>query len=90
MREIEDEIIELEDIGDFIDYKIKNYYEGMKVRIELEIQKEVEGEIIIIEEVIGEGDEELMNKEKERIMNMVEKDEIMVIERNEIEKVSKI
>ncbi len=51
MREIEDEIIEFADLGDFIDYPIKTYSAGMQVRLAFAISTAVDGDILLLDEV---------------------------------------
>jgi lipopolysaccharide transport system ATP-binding protein len=79
MREIENEIVEFADLGEFIDYPIKTYSAGMQVRLAFAISTAVEGDILLLDEVIGAGDAAFMTKAKARIMGMVEKAEIMVL-----------
>ncbi|ENR05778.1 hypothetical protein H721_00540 [Brucella ovis IntaBari-2006-46-332] len=64
MREIEDEIIEFADLGDFIDYPIKTYSAGMQVRLAFAISTAVDGDILLLDEVIGAGDAAFMTKRR--------------------------
>lgn len=79
MREIEEEIVEFADLGDFIDYPIKTYSAGMQVRLAFAISTAVDGDILLLDEVIGAGDATFMAKAKARIMDLVERAEIMVL-----------
>ncbi|ENT79256.1 hypothetical protein H712_00512 [Brucella ovis IntaBari-2009-88-4] len=64
MREIEDEIIKFADLGDFIDYPIKTYSAGMQVRLAFAISTAVDGDILLLDEVIGAGDAAFMTKRR--------------------------
>jgi lipopolysaccharide transport system ATP-binding protein len=79
MREIEDEVVEFADLGEFIDYPIKTYSAGMQVRLAFAISTAVGGDILLLDEVIGAGDANFMAKAKQRIMTLIEKSEILVL-----------
>lgn len=84
MREIESEIVQFADLGEFIDYPIKTYSAGMQVRLAFAISTAIDGDILLLDEVIGAGDAAFMTKAKTRIMNMVEKAEIMILASHDI------
>jgi lipopolysaccharide transport system ATP-binding protein len=79
MREIEHEIIAFADLGEFIDYPIKTYSAGMQVRLAFSISTAVGGDVLLIDEVIGAGDENFMVKAKKRILSLIENSEILVL-----------
>lgn len=79
MRQIEDEIVEFADIGEFIDYPIKTYSAGMQVRLAFAISTSVGGDILLLDEVVGAGDATFIDKAKKRIMKLVDESEIMIL-----------
>lgn len=79
MHEIEDEVVDFADLGEFIDYPIKTYSAGMQVRLAFAISTAVGGDILLLDEVIGAGDANFMAKAKQRIMSLIEKSEILVL-----------
>lgn len=79
IKETIDEIIEFADIGKFIDYPVKTYSAGMAVRLAFSISTALPGEILLIDEVIGAGDQEFMEKAKGRFQNMVDHSGILMI-----------
>lgn len=79
MREMEAEIVEFADIGEFIDYPIKTYSAGMQVRLAFAISTAVGGDILLLDEVIGAGDANFMLKARKRIRELVEKAEILLL-----------
>jgi lipopolysaccharide transport system ATP-binding protein len=79
MRRIEDEIVELADIGEFIDYPIKTYSAGMQVRLAFAISTAVGGDVLLLDEVIGAGDANFMAKAKRRILELVNQSEVMIL-----------
>lgn len=52
-----EEIIELADIGHFIDEPIKHYSSGMRARLGFSIAYHVNAEVILIDEVLAVGDQ---------------------------------
>jgi lipopolysaccharide transport system ATP-binding protein len=78
MRSIREDIIAFADIGEFIDYPIKTYSAGMQVRLAFAISTMVGGDILLLDEVIGAGDANFMQKAKSRITMLIEASEILV------------
>lgn len=79
MRAIEEEVVEFAGLGEFIDYPIKTYSAGMQVRLAFAISTAVGGDILLLDEVIGAGDANFMEKAKQRITGLIEQAEIMVL-----------
>lgn len=79
MRAIEAEVVEFAGLGEFIDYPIKTYSAGMQVRLAFAISTAVGGDILLLDEVIGAGDANFMEKAKQRITSLIEQAEIMVL-----------
>ena len=79
MRQIEEEIVDFADLGEFIDYPIKTYSAGMQVRLAFAISTAVGGDVLLLDEVIGAGDANFMAKAKKRILTLIEKSEILVL-----------
>lgn len=79
IRATMDEIIEFADIGTFIDYPVKTYSAGMAVRLAFSVSTALPGEILLIDEVIGAGDAEFMEKATQRFKKMIDRSGILVI-----------
>lgn len=79
MREKEHEIVDFAGLGEFIDYPIKTYSAGMQVRLAFAISTAVGGDVLLLDEVIGAGDANFMDKAKKRIAKLVEDAEILVL-----------
>lgn len=79
MREKEAEIVEFAGLGEFIDYPMKTYSAGMQVRLAFSISTTVGGDILLLDEVIGAGDANFMEKAKRRITALVEQADILVL-----------
>jgi ABC-2 type transport system ATP-binding protein len=66
-----DGIIEFADIGEFIDVPIKTYSSGMRARLGFAIATSVDPDILLLDEVLGTGDETFRAKSKVRVQELV-------------------
>lgn len=73
-----DDIVAFTDIGEFIDYPVKAYSTGMLVRLAFAVSTCLEGEILLLDEVIGAGDISFQAKAKRRILDLMDRARIMV------------
>lgn len=90
IRQIEKEIIQFADIGDFIDYPIKTYSSGMLVRLAFAISTIIPGDILLLDEVLGAGDLAFMTKARDRVMSLINHAEIIVFASHDFDAVKKI
>jgi ABC-type polysaccharide/polyol phosphate transport system ATPase subunit len=65
-------IIEFADIGQFIDAPIKTYSSGMKARLGFSIATAVDPDVLLLDEVLGTGDEVFRAKSQKRVMELVQ------------------
>lgn len=75
-RQIEeriDSIIAFSGIGSFIDSPVKTYSSGMFARLAFALATEVEPEVLLIDEIIGVGDEFFQRKCIMRLQHMMKK-----------------
>ncbi len=78
MKEKMQEIIDFADIGDFIDYPVKAYSTGMAVRLAFAISTCIDGDILLLDEVLGAGDATFTEKANKRITELVDNAKLMV------------
>jgi len=78
IKEKYDEIIEFSELGEFINYPVKNYSSGMRAKLGFSIATLVDPDILIIDEILAVGDIKFRKKSAEKINSMM-KDGVTVL-----------
>jgi len=71
LEENVEKIIEFADLGDFIYSPVKNYSSGMRAKLGFSIATQIEPDILIIDEVLGVGDEHFKKKSEKRMRELI-------------------
>jgi ABC-type polysaccharide/polyol phosphate transport system ATPase subunit len=72
-------IVELSELGDFIHMPIKTYSSGMLARLAFAISTSVDADILLLDEMIGTGDANFINKAKSMIDGFISNSNILVL-----------
>lgn len=78
IKEKYDEIVEFSELGEHINYPVKNYSKGMRAKLGFSIATLINPEILIIDEILAVGDIKFRKKSSEKIRSMM-KDGVTVI-----------
>lgn len=62
MQAMYDEIVDFAELHDFMEEKLKNYSSGMQVRLAFSIAIKVQGDVLLLDEVLAVGDEAFQRK----------------------------
>lgn len=71
LRQVEQEIIDFADIGEFIDLPMRTYSAGMGVRLGFAISTQLSPDVLLIDEIFGAGDAAFQERASKRIMEVV-------------------
>lgn len=74
-KEVEEQIpniLEFSELGDFINRPVKNYSSGMRARLGFSIAAFLNKEIMLIDEVLGVGDQSFKNKSQAKMKELIE------------------
>lgn len=75
----EAEIVEFANIGTFIDLPIRTYSSGMAVRLAFAISTYLQGDVLLLDEMLGAGDAAFQAKASARMRSLVESAKILVL-----------
>lgn len=79
-----DEIVEFSELGDFINLPVRTYSTGMFLRLAFAISTHFTPDILILDEVIGAGDEAFRAKAKARLDSLISSSRIVVLSSHDL------
>jgi ABC-type polysaccharide/polyol phosphate transport system ATPase subunit len=79
MQQLTPSIIEFADIGAFIDAPVRTYSSGMRARLGFSIATAIAPDILLLDEVLGTGDEEFRTRSQQRIKDLVSRARAIVL-----------
>ena len=74
-----DEIIEFAEIGDFVYEPVRTYSSGMRSRLAFSIAITIDPDILLIDEVLGVGDQAFRDKSKKAILEKIQQNRTVII-----------
>lgn len=74
-----DEVIELTELGAFIDLPVKTYSAGMQMRLSFALMTSQEPDILIMDEVFSVGDRHFQEKTSRRMLELQENAKILIV-----------
>jgi len=86
--ELTPQIIEFADIGSFIDAPVKTYSTGMRARLGFSIATAVQPDILLLDEVLGTGDETFRERSQGRIHELMDQAKAIVLVTHDLNSVA--
>lgn len=74
-----DAIIEFSGLGSFIDQPLQNYSTGMRTRLGFSVAIQAAPDVLLIDEVLGVGDEEFRAKSTAEMKRLIKSDKTVVL-----------
>lgn len=79
IAEVEPDIIEFADVGDYIDQPLRSYSSGMKARLGFAISVNARPDILIVDEALSVGDKEFRKKCKEKVAEIMADENVTLL-----------
>lgn len=79
MREKREEIAEFSGLGKFLHEPVKTYSSGMFVRLAFAIVTSITPDILVVDEIVGAGDQAFADKAQKRMLGIIERGNIVIM-----------
>lgn len=83
-----DRIVDFSELGNFIDRPVATYSAGMKARLGFGVAIEADPEVLLIDEVMGVGDQVFRQKSKAALVEKINSDKSVVIVSHDLHTIS--
>ena len=90
LKEKYDEIVEFSELGEFINYPVKNYSKGMQAKLGFSVATAIKPDILILDEVLGVGDIKFKKKSNAKIQSMMKEGGTVLLVSHSIGQIKKI
>lgn len=84
-----DDIVDFSGLGEFINLPIRTYSTGMYLRLAFSISTHFAPDILVLDEVIGAGDESFRDKAQKRLDHLIDQSRIVVLSSHDIGAINK-
>lgn len=84
------EIVEFSDLREFIHTPVKNYSSGMRARLGFSIATQVNPDILIVDEILGVGDELFKRKSSDKMKEMMNSGKTIILVSHSIDQIKRL
>jgi homopolymeric O-antigen transport system ATP-binding protein len=74
-----EDVVEFTELGDFLHAPVRTYSSGMQMKLAFAVATAGHPEIILIDEVIGVGDNHFITKAQQRLQELVDRSHVLVL-----------
>lgn len=85
-----EEVIGFSELNSFINNPIKTYSSGMKARLAFSVGLKMQADVLLIDEVLGVGDQAFKNKAEEALLNKINSNQTVIFVSHSAEQVRKL
>ena len=85
-----DDIVEFTELGNFLSLPVRTYSLGMRARLAFAMATCIEPEILLLDEGIGAGDAEFIEKANVRLANFIQKTQILVLASHSVDLIRRL
>ena len=78
-KSIIDDVLSFSELGEYANLPVKVYSNGMQARLSFAVSTAVKPNILLIDEIIGVGDERFQKKASKRIKTLIDKADILFL-----------
>lgn len=83
-RRLSASIAEFSELGDYLNLPVRTYSTGMFLRLAFAISTSIYPDIVVMDEMIGAGDHQFIEKAKRRIEELLSKSKILVMASHDV------
>jgi ABC-2 type transport system ATP-binding protein len=84
------DIAEFSGLGEFLDAEVRTYSSGMKARLGFAIAAFSDPDILVIDEVLGVGDEEFQEQSSERVQRFIGEGKTVMVASHQMPRLAKL
>jgi len=84
------DIVAFSELGDFIHTPVKNYSSGMRARLGFSIATQVDLDILIIDEILGVGDQDFRKKSTETMKKLIRSGKTVILVSHSINQIREL
>ena len=90
IKDIEEEIADFAELGQFLEMPIRTYSTGMHMRLGFAVSTAIPADIILMDEWLSVGDSDFISKAQKRLDNFIKRSSILVVASHSEDLISRV